>query len=431
MLKQSEMKRLLKRFWDDAYIRNSAIFFSGSMFVAFLNYLRYPLLSRVLPVESFGEVQALLAVYSEIAMALGAFSMATIHLSANCEDADECAAVAQLFRNASFVLVAVMVAGVVIGAQVFASALHFANPVPFLVLGVMLLVSALYSVRLGYLQGQSRFGRAVIASSIVSGSGLLCIALFTYLGWGTAGAIGGIVAGQVLALGFVWFNTRHALKRHPDKPFVLTPARAGEELRHVGCTFVTLASLTILYTADTIVVKRYFPAVDAGLYSGVSTVSNIVVFASAPLASVMLSAIKRSHSLAQNLHALRKGLLGVGAVGGAVTFGFALIPSFVVKALMGAKYLPYAQLLPLQSVAFFCVALANVLVMYSLALRRYTLTVVAGCACALLVALTLAHHARLEEVVQNFTLTGAGTLLVSGYVVLRDLRRPSVPPSAP
>ena len=44
----SEMKRLLSAYWRDDFIRHNAIFFAGSMAVAVLNYIYYPIVGRLL-----------------------------------------------------------------------------------------------------------------------------------------------------------------------------------------------------------------------------------------------------------------------------------------------------------------------------------------------------------------------------------------------
>ncbi len=79
------MNALLERFKNDAFLKNAMIFLTGSGLVAFINYLFHPVLSRVLPVDSFGEVQALLALFTELTSVFAAFTQTAIHASANCD----------------------------------------------------------------------------------------------------------------------------------------------------------------------------------------------------------------------------------------------------------------------------------------------------------------------------------------------------------
>jgi O-antigen/teichoic acid export membrane protein len=231
------------------------------------------------------------------------------------------------------------------------------------------------------------------------------------------------VCGQILGLSFAWYHARHALRAAPDAlPYTLSSLQIHQELVHVLILFVVLGCMTMFYTSDIIAVKHYFSPQIAGFYGAISTVANIVMFVTVPLATVMLPQIKRRQEAEKNGQALRKGFLGVALVGGGAMVCFVLFPHFVVRLLMGAKYLPYAWLLPYQAVAFYMVALANVLVLYGLALRRYRLTIMAFFAMLLLTLLMVFRHESLLQVVQNYLITGVSALCGAVIILKRDLR---------
>jgi O-antigen/teichoic acid export membrane protein len=162
-----------------------------------------------------------------------------------------------------------------------------------------------------------------------------------------------------------------------------------------------MGAMTLLYTADVVVVKRFFPPAIAGYYGGVSTVANIVFFCATPIIGVMVPLVKRQQAASLNRRAFRKCAVMLLGVVGPVCLAFTLAPSVFVRWLMGAKYLPYAPLLPYQAWAFFFVALAHAVTMYGLALRRYALTAAAACDIVLLFLLAAFRHGSLDQVVQN------------------------------
>lgn len=67
----------------DTFLRNNVIFFLGSGFIAFLNYLYHPIMSRLMPVERFGEVQTIFSFVFLSGIILTVFYRIVLHIVAN------------------------------------------------------------------------------------------------------------------------------------------------------------------------------------------------------------------------------------------------------------------------------------------------------------------------------------------------------------
>lgn len=65
------------------FLRHNAIYMVGSLSVAALNYLFYPVLGRMLSPADFGEVQALTSLFTQAAIFLTILTYVTVHVTVN------------------------------------------------------------------------------------------------------------------------------------------------------------------------------------------------------------------------------------------------------------------------------------------------------------------------------------------------------------
>jgi hypothetical protein len=84
---------------------------------------------------------------------------------------------------------------------------------------------------------------------------------------------------------------------------------------------------------------------------------------------------------------------------------------------MGAKYVPFAYLLPALSLSLFFVSLLNLFVSYFLALRSRILFKISMLGFAATVLFVVASHATAEAIVADFVFGGAFTLVLLAFFV--------------
>jgi O-antigen/teichoic acid export membrane protein len=417
------MLNRLKQIWSDPYFRKSGVFFVGSMTVACLNYLYHPVLAHFLSLTDFGDVEALLVFSTMIGTVMGGFTFAAVHASVNCEAKGECSAVIKLLRNGGLAVVGIFFLVLVIGSKSFAGALHFSDSKLFIVLAVSLVVSIFYSLRSAFMQGKGRFVAMSLGGVIVSGGRLALAIVFVLIGWKSFGAIFGLLSAQVIALAYMYALTRHELHHKQANSFPLPWSRIKNEFAYVGLIIVSQVFIACLYSTDIIVVKRFFPADVAGGYSGISTIGNIIFFATAPFAAVMLSQIKRNDTTANHRRAFLKALFVILAIGMAGVLCYAFASGLIVKILLGSRYLPYAHLLPWLGAAFFMASLNNLFVLVGLALRRRGLIILAICGFILVLGVSIIRHSTLIEIAQNYLVADALAAIASFIFIWRDIRK--------
>jgi len=356
------------------FIKHNAIFLFGALAIGGLNYLYYPIMGRMLPPDSFGEVQVVFSLFAQTMIFLNVLSLLTVNIVANYTD--------ELRRNRLILeleKLALLLSGLLVGTTIVCSTLlknffHFGSTMPFIWLVLAVLVSTPLAFRSGYLRGRRRFGLVATAGVVASACDLVFSIVFVAMGWGSGGAIFGLVLAQLAGFWLAASLAKHQgfteslrqnFVRLPDFSLLLP------ELKYAGLVLVGSLVITALYSVDTIVVKHYFDARTAGLYAGISTVARIIFFLTTSVAQVLLPSIKLRGLPRENHAVLRKSLLLLIGLGGGALLVFAITPHFVIGVLMGDSYQRYASLLPQLSLVIFLVSLLNLFTMYHLALRRF------------------------------------------------------------
>jgi O-antigen/teichoic acid export membrane protein len=168
-------------------------------------------------------------------------------------------------------------------------------------------------------------------------------------------------------------------------------------------------SITILVGLDTVMAKRFFSPDVAGLYSGISIISNILFYATISVTGVLFSSVKRRQAATANRRILAISialLLAVGVVGMIV---FAVWPEFIISLLLGERYLPLAHILPYAGAAMLALSFTNLLMMYSIALDTKGVGIVSGIGTAIVIVTILISHKTIESLAVSFCI---GNLLM-------------------
>lgn len=415
------MQRYLSIYRGSPFFKYNLVFFIGSVSVGALNYLYYPVIGRLMTPSAFGEVQTLISLFLQLTIFLNVLSLVAVNLIANNKDKRAQRIVTELQ------LAALWIAGfglliTAIATPVLQSSFRFSSGWPFILLAVALLAAVPFTFQTAYLRAQKRFAATSTANLVVAGGKLLLSAAFVLIGFGTAGAIGGLIAAQIIGLLYALSKT----KLQPRKIITLLRQHwwpnlgllAGE-LRYVGYALAGLLAVTLLLSLDVVLVKYFFDAHTAGLYAGVATVARIIFFLTASVAQVLLPSVKLGASTSANHSLLVKSLLILSGLSLPVLLFAWLFPSFVMGLLMGSQYLALSHLLAPLSLAIFFVSILNLLVSYCLALRHYTPIILTVIGTAATYAAMMIWHDSPQAIVTILLWGSAGvTSMVAMWFVI-------------
>jgi O-antigen/teichoic acid export membrane protein len=208
-------------------------------------------------------------------------------------------------------------------------------------------------------QGQQNFlwlGWSMI-SNAVGRFGIAALAVIVFKA-GATGMMVGVLVGFMAAIGIAGWNSRGLLLTSPQ-PF----DRRGL-LRQVIPMLVAFVGFQILFTADTILVKDFFPKADADYYVGAGTLSRALLWLVLPLASVMFPRLVHSDAKSEKSNLMGMVLLGTAVLSIVGALGLALLGPVVVPLIPGAFKNNAAQicaLLPWYGAAMVPLAVSNVL----------------------------------------------------------------------
>jgi len=410
--KWARLSRIVELIKTSPFLRHNAIFLSGSLGVAALNYLFYPLLSRLLTPADFGEVQTLTSLFTQAAIFLTILTYVTIHVTVNITDEQE--------RNQT--LIGMERLAILIGYSLLAIALFSVNSLrvflnftedwPFVALIVALALSVPLAFRMAFLRGQKQFFRASLTDGVGSASKLLLAPLFVLFGGRSLGAIVALAVSQVLSLvaSIIW--SRQAGLHG----FALGAARLHLDLlkpywKHASAVLLGAGGVTIIQTLDIVSIKHYFPPTEAGLYAGITTIAGIIYFLMAPITGVLITTVNSNQSTTKNQSRLKASLVLMLLLGGSALLVMSLFPGLIIKLLVGSKYLVDAPYLPRIGLAMLLLAAANALMMYHIALKRYAYSLASIAIFVLMLGLMRANHATIEAVINNI-IFGSFVLLI-------------------
>lgn len=384
------------------FLKNYAVYFIGSMVVAVLNYAFHPVLGRLMNPADFGDIQAFISLLAQSAIIFGAFSVVEVNITTNTENPHERnAIISELQKIAFWVILAVFII-LVISLSKLQSFFNFSSIYPLIGLAIILPISAANVFRNAYLQGSGAFTELSI-SGIISSLGRLLFAISLLLiGWGTLGATIGIILSNIAVMAYLYLKTRKSLNLHTKSNLhTLEKGSIKKELTYGLLVFFATGLITLFYTIDVLIVKRYFSADDAGLYSGISAIAKILFFAIGPSAAVLLSSVKIKNTFKENFNILKKSLIIAAVVGLGGLLAFSIFYDIIIKLMIGHRYVTFAYLLPKVGLVMLLSAFMNILIFYFLALRRFFLIILASFGALVIGFILLKGHGSITEILNN------------------------------
>jgi len=325
------------------------------------------LLSRAIPASEYGTLITLFAVVNLIpTMPLQmVFTQQTAQALATGREAQ----LAGLLRWTGVAMLAVWGLGALVVEGLrgpIASNWHLVNPAVLPVLLVVVLLSLVWPVFAGMLQGGQNF-LWLGWCSIFSGAGRIGVAVLIVLAWhGQATGIMLAVAAGLLAAG--------AAGAWQTRP--LWGARAGVFdhkilLGQVLPLMLGFGATQFLFCADTAFVNAYFGAERTAPYGAAGTLSRALLWLVLPLAGVLFPKIVHSHATAEKNQLLGVSLLITGLLAGLGFAGLWLLGPWLVIIFPPGYRAATLAVLPWYAGAMIPLALGNLLVNDLLARSRF------------------------------------------------------------
>ncbi len=379
-----------KRFWTDNAALGLATIVAG-----LFNSAYSVLLAHALGPRSYGWIGALNNLVSLFLLPLPIIGLGAIRLGKQAR---------QGWLAAATLAMGLVVFGI---ATAFSGQMSRAFAVPqdlIILFAAGTILNFTYALYVGFLKRARRYG--MVGFLLVMGSFLAVVAVAGSVTFGRGAPIAWLGILQLSAVALMFVLVLWASRSLPlIPPTRLEPA--------VVATTLGVGTLQAIWgITDVLFAKARLSALDAGFYTGLSTIGQALPFLVSSLATVMLTAIldapeRRRYYLGRTMAAS----VGTAAVFMAILLAF---PTEVVRLALGEAFVPMSQYVQTYTLAMTALALILVLTTYGVAVGAYLPMVGAAIGTGAWVYLLAGSHSMAMLVNRTAAAMG-GTL---GLVVL-------------
>lgn len=280
------------------------------------------------------------------------------------------------------VLGLVLLALILMSAQVLMKFFHFDSSWPFIIVAIGIPGYLMMSAARGWMQGTDHFKPLAFTYIIEMVARLLLTFLCIFLVY----RLGLDRTTEAVSIGFLGAFVLSYLYAHKKIQFGTPSAFHSDKLSGLRSFIVVIIiyefSQILINNSDILLVKHYFNNVDAGIYAALALIGRVVFFATWTIVTLLFPKVIQLEKQGKDHSHLFWSSLGiVVGIGLIIIAGCYLFDQLIITILFGDAYLDAAPLLWKYASATTLFASANVFVYYYMSLDRYVpvaLSVIAG-----------------------------------------------------
>lgn len=389
----------MRRIIQNPLIGGSMVLFLGMTFTNFGNYLYHLLMGRMLGPKDYGILSSIISLSYIFSILTSALLITTVKFVTRYKAKRQFGKIYSLFIGLTKIF---LIAGIIVffiflgGRKLIGNFLHLENSLPVLILAFGLGLNFPAFINNAFLQGFLNFGFLSFNNVFSTILKVALAILLVKFGFGVNGALGAIFLGSLLPY-FLSFYPLRFLWQYKNGEEIEWKDFFGFSLPVVGA----MLGLNSLYSTDVILVRHFFPAFEAGLYSALAVLGKIVFFASSVIPIVMFPLVsERFENGRKYLHLLYQSLLIVGGISLVITMIYFLFPSLMIEILYGKDYLGVAPYLGIFAVFISFYSLSSLLVNFFLSIRATRVAIFCLLAAVLQVILISLFHISLFQIIE-------------------------------
>jgi len=355
----------------DGEVFDTLLVGGATLFGSVFSYLLQFVLGRKLPVEDYGTFNAILSLSSIIGVFSAVFGTALIKIVAEMYAKKEDDKIKHFFaRILRFSVIACLLIFFIIFILrgKISDSLNIGDSLLVAFFGLSVGVGFCLVVPTSYLQGMQKFKKYSVFHVITMINRFALPAILVFLGFGLRGVYFAFPLASLISftIGMFMLGLSPGLSPETDV------SGYEKKLLSLGASVVLVnLCMMALNNIDLVLVKKYFPAVEAGYYAGVVTLGKILLFGAGAVSVVMFPKITALHANGKDFTKSLKKLLGIllaVLVAGVVCYQ--LFPALITHIFFGKAFENSVKYLPLFSIFVAIYVLINFLVMFSLAVDK-------------------------------------------------------------
>ncbi len=368
----------------NSFEKNSIVLFMLMMGANICNYLFQIIVGNLMEVESYAQVNTVLAIVSVLSIPTTIITMICArYIAINVSTANEQGIISVIWVLLKFtsIVAMVLVLGVLLSmngiTRIFAldSKWYVASTL------VMAIINLFFSITAGILQGMKQFFQYGVQTILMSLGKLIFSVVLIWLGWSVFGIIAAVIIGIIIAILYGMYFIGHYVKKAIG--YIGESAiETGEFIKFAFGTIVAQGCVVALTSGDILLVKAYFSDSEAGLYSSAMVIGKISMYVSTAVVAALFPMVVEKHQKGEDtVLLLKKAMLYGGGISIACATGMIFFGRFVIQILFAERYIEAIGFLP--AVCMYVVPLTfnTILMNYVLAVNKvkvFDILIVAG-----------------------------------------------------
>lgn len=393
------MKLLNKE--KNSFEKNSILLFVLMMGGNVCNYLFQIVAGNLMEVESYAQVNTVLAIVSVLSIPTTIITMICArYIALNTSIGNEHKIAAVLRALFQFIIIVAIILMIAMLFLMNGITQIFALDSRWYVIGALAIaiLNLCFSITAGTLQGMKQFFPYGVQTILTALGKLVFSVGFILIGWSVYGVMAAVVIGIVLAIGYGLRYMGNYVKEA-----VLRKEKSGldarEFLRYSIGTVVAQGCVVALTSGDILLVKAYFSDTEAGLYSSAMVIGKISMYVSTAIIATLFPMVVEKYEKGENTVPLfRKAMLYGGGVSVLCAVGMVTLGNLVISILFGERYMEAIQFLPAVCMYVVPLTFVTIFMNYTLAINRLKMFDIFALAGVIaIIGLSLFFHATVQQ----------------------------------
>ncbi len=354
----------------DKLIKSSGLLFMAVALASVFNYAFQIAMGRMLLPKEYGMMNALLSIFMIVIIPLTPLFTVITRKMAEYKALNDLSHIHYLYRRMSKMIIAgglcIMFVFITL-SPVLRDYFRIPSLVAIGITALSFVPTLSYNLNLAVLQGVQDYKWLGI-NQVVSGPARFIIAmLFVWFGFGLNGAMAGIFVAGFLCSGISYVSASRYVKDIHEE----SGSPQAMSMADVAPVFLATFAFTILSQADIVLVKHYFSAYEAGVYSSAGVLGKTFMYIPGAIVLAMFPMVTEQYALNQSSRLLLfKSLLITVIISGSGALFFYIFPDTVINVIYGHQYASAAPILKYYGLAMLPLSLLMVLMNYLIAREK-------------------------------------------------------------
>jgi O-antigen/teichoic acid export membrane protein len=385
----------------------SAIMVFGTNLANFIAYLYHVVIGRLLGPSSYGELSAILSILAIIYASFNFLGLVIVKFVSASEKKELNGLFTWFAKKSRYAAIGAFLILTLLSVQL-GQFLHIETRTTFLVAPIVGLAVFSFVYR-SFLQGLLKFKEVVIASNMDMLIRLIIGVILIKLGFSVFGTVVGILTSTFT----VYLLLRQFLKDFRVREVGdIEFTKSEHVLKYAIPTIIATIAVNSMFSMDVVLVKHFFDAHDAGIYSSLSTLGKIIFYAVVPISTVMFPIISKRHaSGAKYKKILLISIAMTFAIALAVNVVYKLFPGPAIGILFGSKFLEGRSILSRFGIFMMVFSLDSLLVNFLLSTEKVKVAYFVCAAATFQIIGIWLYHTSLISVISVSTVASALLLI--------------------